>query len=367
VNIVLYDTEHFETLETHLRLFDTGSNQLLVLLPEPMAERLTALGLTGSDTIHFQILPHNKAEHPAIVYRACRRHRAGLLLLATVSFRHWQFAQVCRRLRGSVRTVLGVHDVNDAFAPLRSGGLRGWARYFGKLLLRRSVCGFVVLLEEMKQYILQQYATQQPVFVIPGSIYRMPTGTDADSEKLSIVVPGSIDTHRRNYEPVRLLADAADPEKMQVSIVGAATDAAPAWLTENKAALRLVTGAFVTIATYEAELAAANIVWAPLPETFSRPGHPAEQYGVSKSSGTFFDALRHGKPLLLPAGIRVPAILASATISYIDNEHLLYLLNALQQNPVALQRLQALAREQAARITLESVRARVLPALTGST
>ncbi|GAA4329147.1 hypothetical protein [Flaviaesturariibacter amylovorans] len=366
MTIVLYDTEHFETVETQVRLLNTGGHRIIVLAPEAVQVQLVAAGVIPGAHIHFRTLPARTWEHPGAVYRTCRTEKAGLLILATVSYQHLLFARACRRLR-PLKILLGVHDLHDLFAPVRKASLRGMVQYVGRKQLSSAVSGYVVLLDELKTLLRKKFGVRKPVHVIPGSFYRPAPPADLDAP-LRIVVPGSIDPTRRNYNDVRQLARALHREvPATITVVGGNPDGwRPSWFNDYEGTLQVHSGTFVEAEVYERELARAEIVLAPLPEVFRRSGHPDERYGESKSSGSFFDAVRHGKPLLLPAGVPVPELLAPMTLSYIDHEHLYYLVLALLQNPAARARLRDVAAAHAAAQTPEGVRARLLPALTGS-
>lgn len=367
MTIVLYDTEHFETLETQVRLLNTGAHRLVLLAPEAMQVQLVAAGVIPGPFVQFRTLPSRSWEHPGAVYRSCRAEGADLLILSTVSFQHLLFARACRRLR-PLKLLLGVHDVHDLFAPARKFSLRGLIQHVGRQQLAAAVSGYIVLLDEMKELLRKKYSVRKPVHVVPGSLYR-PAPAGDPGAPLRIVVPGSIDPGRRSYEHVRHLARALYPDApVQITIAGSNRPGwRPTWLDEYPGTLQVISGDFVDVDTFETAIAGADLVWAPLPEVFRRSGHPGERYGESKSSGSFFDALRHGKPLLLPGGVPVPGVLAAVTISYFDNEHLHYLVLALAQNRAARERLRLMAEANAAALSLEAVRARLLPALTGGT
>jgi hypothetical protein len=366
VNIVLYESEHFETLEALVRLFDTGAHRIHLLIPRWMENYLDPENQLPAQ-VHW--LPDTKKDHPKAAERVCRQTGATLLVLGTVSFRHWQFAQVCRRLRSGTKSLLFIHDIRDLFEPLWGTGIRNWVQYFGRLRLRRLVSAYAVLLEEIKSYILHHYRPGKPVYVIPGSFYGGGTPTDPDPERLLIAVPGSVDTTRRDYTDVEALAryfeNLNEQPGIQISLLGGVTERTPSWVHTLHVMVRYEPGG-LTQEEFDREMQASELVWLPLAPEFRRDGSPTEYYGSTKSSGAFFDALRYGKPLLLPDGLPVPQILASATIYYSDATYLRYLLLELKKNLVARRRLQAIARGSAEQVTLSSVRARVLPSLTGS-
>ncbi|TCZ69038.1 glycosyltransferase [Flaviaesturariibacter aridisoli] len=364
--VLLYDTEHFETLETLVRILDDGHNELHLAVPQELRARLEAAGIREGRYLQWHPLPADNAAHAEALQRLVRRVGASLLLLATVSFRHYAFARLARRLP-SVRVLLGVHDATDSFRPQRGSGLRGLIRRWGLRRLTQHVSGFIVLLPEMKAYIRAENFTSKPVYVLPGRLYDEKSYR-APSLPLQIVLPGSIDPARRDYGVAERLAQrlAHTGAGVGLTIVGSLpAGAPPAWFRAYPGVVEARCDRFVPAADYAAALVASGIVWAPLPIVFRQPGRADEQYGRSKSSGTFFDAISAGRPLLLPAHVPVTEAWADCTLTYFDEAHLYYLLVALAANEAAFRRLQANGRLAAQQFTVEAVRASFAAQLAG--
>ncbi|TCJ19298.1 glycosyltransferase family 1 protein [Flaviaesturariibacter flavus] len=358
MNIVLYEREHFEILGSLLQVLNTGAHRLHLLLPAWMDNYRDTLP-PGAAVHH---LPEEPAAHPKAVEQLCREKSAELLVLGTVSFRHWQFAAVCRSLAPGMQTLLYVHDANDLLTPQRGTGLRGWARYLGKLRLRRAVSAYVVLLDEMKAYLEKKNPTGKPVLVIPGAFYDAALATDPEPDRMVLAIPGSIDSARRNYSDVKAFADLLKKRGIEngyaIRLLGSVSGRAPGWIGSFQGLVEFDPGGLLQ-PEFDNRLKSSELAWLPLAETFRRDGHPSEYYGITKSSGAYFDALRFGKPVLAPDGLPVPGLLASALLRYSDATYLFYLLEALQQNPAARHRLQQLAREQAGKVRVDDVRARL--------
>ncbi|GAB4091727.1 glycosyltransferase [Flaviaesturariibacter terrae] len=364
MNILLYENEHFETVEALLEVLDSGANNLQLLLPARLAADREFTERLRRYKVVIHALPELPAAHPAFVEKMARSVAAEALVLGTVSFRHAQFALLPRRLK--IPVLLGVHDVNDLFAPAWGKTLRSWARAFGKRRLRRSVTAFAVLLDEMRAFILRQYAPPQPVVVIPGAFFEGVAGREmsTDNSIVPIVVPGSIDGRRRDYRIVLELAALLPPDEFPVRLLGAWSKTHPPGNWPPATPVSFAPEG-VSAKDFDDAMRACELVWIPLQPNFRHPDGTVETYGSSKSAGAFFDALRFGKPLLVPDDLPVPSIVASALLRYSDATYLRYLLLALQANPVARRRLQLMAAMQSELIHPEDVRSRVLPLLTG--
>lgn len=368
MDVVLYDTEHFETLETLVHLLHDGQRRLHLVVPDTVRGELEAAGIAAGKHLSWHPLPEAPAGHARTLARVLRESKASLLLLATVSFRHYAFARLVRKLR-RVRVLLGVHDLTDTFNPAPARGIRAAVRRWGLKQLRASVAGFLVLLPELRTEIRRRRLTDKPVYVVPGRLFFEEGYRSAAATPLRVVVPGSIDPRRRDYESVRKLAEriARHPASVQVALVGAVAEPAytPGWLAQYPGIVEIRSGRPLPSALFAGALSEAALLWAPLPERFSAEGRADETYGLTKSSGTFYDAVSAGKPLLLPASASVPEHLLTCTLQYIDEEHLYYLLIALQANEAAFQRLQADALTMARRFSVEVLRPRIVAQLTG--
>ncbi|RYY38542.1 MAG: hypothetical protein EOO08_14210 [Chitinophagaceae bacterium] len=360
MELVLYDTEHFETLHTFIRLLEGGERRLHVLVLPAMRKQLEALGVKEEHGLRFYELPPYNKQHAAAVERLAKKVGATLLLLGTVSFRHYAFARVARRMRGC-KVILCVHDVKDAFCPLRGSGLRGLVRQWGQKQLVSSVAAFAVLLPAMKAHILHKEYTSKPIYVVPGRLFDEAAYVPAPTG-MQLVVPGSIDRSRRDYEPIRRLlqrVERAGGPYLEVTIIGSSVQQPD--FSDFPPGLRVVSEAFVHAATYAKALKEASMVWAPLPERFSSAGRRDELYGTTKASGTFFDAVSAGRPLLLPAHIEVPEGVRGCTLTYGDDDELYYLLLALAENEGAQASLRQLALAAARHFTVENLRVTLVP------
>jgi hypothetical protein len=357
MEIVVYDTEHFETAQALVRLLDTGAHRIFLLVPQTLRSQLEAGGIHAGQQVIWLDLPPEKTKHASAVYRACKAHKAGLLILGTVAYRHYRMARACKKLR-HIPIILGVHDIHDLFGKSTVSGWRNKLRALGKRWLRGAVSAYAVLLPEMKKLLLDTYQVTKPVYVVPGSVYDPIEPAIEKKITLRVVIPGSIDATRRNYTELQNLLGLLRSDNFQpeLIVVGATPSgqALPAWMKEPP--LKLITGEFVDVPEYESWLEAADLLWAPLPSVFRREGQADEFYGTSKSSGVFFDAIRHGKPLILPDEIQAPAFLYSSTIRYQDPQHLFYLLFALHDNPIAHSRLQEQAQQNASHFSVTNIR-----------
>ncbi|MBB1283971.1 hypothetical protein HRH25_06265 [Flavisolibacter sp. BT320] len=235
--------------------------------------------------------------------------------------------------------------------------------FLGKKLLAKSVNSFSTLLTSTKTYIENKYNPTRPVGCISGSFFNgMPCPPVKDGSALVIVIPGSVDTKRRDYEQVFKLAKKWDPQNKQLEIIllGGARDSASRSVLEQLKKLSTPALTFITYQEahirqeeYDRQLERCDFVYAPLQKMFAEESPLPEQYGLTKSSGCFFDAVRFGKPLLLPAEIFLPAELALQTIVHSSPEELIQFITHLTGED--LYRIQREAIKNAKQFAIENI------------
>jgi glycosyltransferase involved in cell wall biosynthesis len=361
MKIGIYDTEHFETTVTLIRILDTNETSIILFITPGIATALNALepGITGRHTI--VLLQQGHPLNAYRIYRYCRKHQTDILFLNTVAFHHFVFGALLRLLK-KTRVALTIHDANSFFQPQATPGIRNFLRARGKRWLAKNVHYYITLLSSIRTYIQEQFHPAQPVFVVPGSVYAE-QNEGASGNSLVIVVPGSVDPARRDYsilfQALALLKE--QPRSLEFVILGGTKDAAA-----NQIIMRcrefegenLVVSAwddaFVSQQEYDRQLARADFIYLPLQTNFYFESAMPEKYGLTKSSGVFFDAVRFGKPLLLPSQVHVPEELKQQSIVHHSAGELASFL--LHVSGEQLQDISRRARENAAEFSLETVR-----------
>ncbi|HEU4471420.1 MAG TPA: hypothetical protein VFR58_10065 [Flavisolibacter sp.] len=335
MNIAIYDTEHFETAYTLIRILDVSSNRLTLFFPKEMADQLKPMFGDRSGSFEWVYLERGNQTNWLLIHSHFRRNRCELLFLNTVAHHHLFFALLCRRLRPA-STVLTLHQVNGFFEPSFSFSPRSVLQYAGKKLLAREVSAFAVLLSTTKDYIKEHQLTKKQVFILPGSHFEHETSGGNAGKRLLIAVPGSVDLKRRQYNDLlqTLLLLREGPAKLHFVILGGAAESRSREMlaslnrsSSSFASVKVYDGKFVEQLEYDRVLSGCDFVLAPLSEQFYEGSAEPERYGLTKSSGCFFDAVRFGKPLILPAHLTIPPELKKQCIVYKEPGHLAALLS----------------------------------------
>lgn len=335
MNISIYDTEHFETTYALIRIWEFADNKLTLFVSTHVAEQLKQIPCLDEERYKWHIHDENDWSLASKIADDCRKNNTDLLFLNTVSHHHFLFGRMCGKLTDT-KVLVSVHDINDSFRPKWSLSPRAMAQYLGKKLLHRKAHGFVVLLRSMKDYLEQTYHPSQPVYCIPGSIYE-DVEHPLNNITLTLVVPGSIDTERRDYSEVLSIGETIEARDLDVKVelLGSPLGEAGRAIVSKARELPAICThkeKFISQRVYDKALEHCHLVWAPLPTFYKKKGNRKEKYGVSKSSGSFFDAVRFGKPVLLPASINISPELKEQCITYSDLRELSSILKELSEN-----------------------------------
>lgn len=373
MNIVFYDTEHFETTYAFVKTWDVPEHNITLFTTPEVAAVLKKM--FGKDAGRYRWISKNKRNAFFIrdLYRYCRVHNVSLLVLTTVAHHHLLLALLCRLLKRTP-TLLTIHDADSFFRPRLSLSLRPLVQYAGKNLLARWVKGYLALLLSVRDHIDRQYRPAQPVYCLPGGVYegrQQAPALPGNGYPLVVVVPGSIDPQRRAYEQVLGLADALQYRQgtYELVLLGAAAGAsgqavlrAVAALQYKNVGIRYFATAFVEHADFEQELERCHLVWIPLQQAFSTGGR-SERYGTTKSSGSFFDAVRHARPILVPDHIPLSPEIKDQCTTYSSPTDLADLLEKLSLEPDLLQQLAETAHGNALFFQPAAARTRMLRAM----
>lgn len=254
-----------------------------------------------------------------------------VIVLNSIDFRHLLLFEA---IRSSTATVLlNVHDINNFFCSPLSLHPKKLVRTIGKRLLRKRASGFIVNASAMKEYILSHQLTTKPVYWLPPVITQAKPPAGRPGVPV-LTVPGSIDEKRRDYHLVlqvfQKLAEALS-YKIRLVLAGRPVGVYGEMILAKARELQRLG---IDITVYAAEIpevlfqdlvSQSSLLWSPLCASTAIHDAIEETYGQTKVSGNMYDAIRHGKPLLVPEWLTVPKELESSCIRYGSAEEALRL------------------------------------------
>lgn len=368
MKIAIYDIEHFETTYTLVRLLQPENNSITVFTTASMYPVLKDMLGSEFGQCKWVVKEDGHFSFVKMMRSYCKENGVVYIFLNTVAYHHLYFAWLCYSLPHT-KSVVTVHAANSFFRPGLRLGLRNFARYVGQKLLATTATSYAVLLQSTKKYVLKKFNVCKPVYVLPGSLFehhKNPAGNN--SNVIRLVVCGSIDQYRRNYEDVFTLAYKLEGQRAMCEIVllGAPVG------TYGKNILQKCKEAksefvrfiyfekkFIENDEYAAQINRSDFIFLPLEKDRKKPDERSEEYGLTVCSGTFFDAVKFGKPILIHESIYLSEEIKEQCIQYSSIFNLSELIANLSKNDLDNYKAKALL--NASHFTIEKIRGQ-LPA-----
>ncbi|MBC7849256.1 MAG: hypothetical protein H7Y31_05950, partial [Chitinophagaceae bacterium] len=221
MKIAIFETAHFEGAYPVIRLFDDGQNDIMICTNEQCYRQF--LFLFGDDINRFSWVIQTEDESiPQFIDRVVRTVRDRsfeFLYLNTIDNNHLFYARALARIP-TVRKLLTLHDINTHFHPRPSLSIRRLVRIFGKMELLKQINEFNVVAMPMQSFLISKLNDNRPVHCVPGAVFdaadfKSPPPLESG---INIVVPGSIDIKRRNYDQVFELLKLANESALPLNI-----------------------------------------------------------------------------------------------------------------------------------------------------
>jgi hypothetical protein len=366
MKIAVFETEHFEGAFPVIRLFDAPGNELAIYTSEETQKRFNDLLQADAKRYQWMILPTvSKPGFFYTLYKKLKKDKPDILYINTISNNHLLYALVLWLLPLK-RVVMTVHDINCLFESRFGWGFRKAIIHWGKKWLIGQVHEFNVVSDTMIPY-LKTKTKQKPTHNIPGAVFEFRQAVQTLEKKIRIVIPGSLDKRRRDYDQVFQLATMADQKKLnlQIILLGGYFDdygeAVSAKADAFQSAFCSVTAYHTRIVDqdeFDRQMDAAHFVFIPSVIDTNICGDIPETYGITKSSGNIFDVIKHAKPFIVPANLAIsPALQTSCTKYYHPDEIITFLLNLLN-SPTSYDHWQHQALLNSENFTIEKVRER---------
>lgn len=363
---VIYDTEHFETTYALIRILDKEEIQLAIFTTSKMEFVLKEMLGDSSSRYLWNTCKKSNLWFAVKLYHYCSIQKVSHLFLNTVSYHHIYFGVLCGLLRNT-KSILTIHNANSFFNPKFQFRSRSIIQFLGKKSLKLTANAYATLLESTKQYIREKYKPRQPIYVLPGGVNETVLTNKTQKESaIVLLVCGSIDEFRRDYNRVFELAYELEQRRTTCEIVllGSATGQygkdiimrSLNWVG-SFVSLKVYTSHFVSTSEYEMQLKQCHFIFHPLNRIIHVPDRQPEEYGISSSSGSFFDAIRFAKPILLPSEIQLPIEIAAQCVCYCSIQELADFLNTLSETK--MEQLQSKAQKNSLNFTVGAVRKRL--------
>jgi hypothetical protein len=370
--IAIFETEHFEAAYPVIRLFDNSLNQITIFSYQQSYRQFQYLFKDDVHRFRWIVKDDNESKYHFIyrMYKEVRRNNIQLLYLNTIGNNHIFYALMIRLLP-KVRTVVTLHDINGHFNFKFSFSVRRWIRYMGKRSLIRAVKEFNVISAPLAPYLQSKLPAHKRVYNVPGAVFEGLSAEclpPAETGKINIVVPGTIDGRRRNYETVFELLQQCNEAGLPVSItlLGSHYGEYGKMILQR---CRAYAGSHSNLSFYENSLVVdqpefdrvmnnAHVVFTPsVIDTIIFDGI-TETYGLSISSGNVSDVIKYAKPFIVPHALTMPDNMESSCFHYKTVADIFLFLQHILNEPSFYEELSQKALSNSREYTIYKVRKR---------
>lgn len=369
MKIALYEMEHFEIAYVLLRFFENNQHTILVCTNEKCRDYL--IELLGPSHVHYRWLLKDESEsHRDFIRKmgaSLKKETFDLIVYSTVSHNHYFHARFLRQFP-KIKSLLVIHAINSLFdEPIN--GFRSWFRKLGTKQLLQQVSGLAVLSKQMADLLRERSGTIPHLYILPGAIFAGPPQVQKIETVIRLVVPGSIDTKRRNYEDVFELLALAEKSKIRLIVTLAGEPEGEIGKLLLEKALRWQ-GEYASIVHppkdqlkptgFASILLDAHFIWCPAVEKSTAYRDVPEVYGKSKATGNVFDAIRSAKPMICPSSLYLDPALRTSSFTYEEPLQILHFLTELMRYPERYQHWQNAAIDNSSAFTIEKTRQKFL-------
>lgn len=328
MRITIFETDHFEVAYTLIRLFQLPGNQLTIFVYPSSFQQLQQMPGIDFDAHQWVIKKESQSKAGFVqqLYRHIKNSKSDLLYLETVTDNFIFYAWLVKALPG-VRIILTIHDINSFFFYKKNGTFRRYVRNMGKKQLLRAIKEFTVINSRMVEYLKNLLPANKKVRFIPGAFFDETTYQAPPHPLLPfrLVVPGSVDVRRRDYDLVFDLLEECKRLAIPVDITllgGFHAEHGAAILQRCKEYGKLhnnlhwFESSIVDQVQFSEVMNAAHFILAPCVIRTVIADDIEEVYGVSLSSGNIGDIIKYGRPAIVPEALNTGAEISQVVIRY---------------------------------------------------
>ena len=362
MKICIFETQHFEGAYPVIRLFDIPGNQITIITSSECYSRFEELFAKSLQRYNWVVLPKKKSRFFSQLFKTLKTDKPDILYLNTVSNNHILYAYVLSRLNLK-RVILTVHDINCLFESRFAWNFRKAVIHRGKKWLVEQVDTFNVVADTMMDYMRTK--TNKNLTNIPGAVYEWRTSPQTINKEIRLVVPGSLDKKRRDYEQVLELASSADKHQLHLQIVllgGSSDDYGKTIINRAKQVNFNYCKIFcydvpvVDQFEFDKQIDYCHFVFIPSVIDTTICDNIPEIYGITKSSGNIFDVIRHAKPFIVPQALTISGELESSCFRYDSIKNITEFFSKLAERPGEYSDWQEKALKNSRQFSIEQVK-----------
>jgi hypothetical protein len=343
MHVVIFETEHFEAVYPVIRLFDCNEHTITIFCYQNTYHQLQHM--LGADFGRYTWIVKPEAENKIrfiyTLFRYTKQHETAILYLNTIS-NNFLFYGLLVKYSPAKRIIVTAHIINNLFEKGKTDSFKARVRQWGKNYLLPKVKEFNVIASTLLPA-LQHFSPLAKIHGVPGGIYEAQPDLQQEvlTDTLRLVIPGSIDKKRRDYDSIIQLArqlEAAGINTLVTLLGKPMGDYGESIIAQ----INRLPQHYVSFITFDTEVAQdkfdqhirdAHFILSPLVTAAVFDDGIEETYGKTICSGNISDIIRHVKPFILPSHIALEAPLSTAGFTYTDTDMIVAYLKQVVQEP----------------------------------
>lgn len=329
--LIIYETTHFENLSALLVLSEGYFSEVTIFIPTSYCRQLQSIVNPLQLSLKVNWITQEEAGNRPFIRKFFRHiHQSSYthLHIGTLEHNMLMFAWYLRR-RSHLQVSITLHSINDYSSSLYTD-IRSISETIAKRILQRTIHHYRVLAPAMVNTFKQIFPGKQ-VYFIPGNFNIPPDKTVLSQNAFSIVIPGTVESKRRNYKMIIRFLNLHAKDIIAftpIHLVLAGNAGSPYGREITQALYQLsVKYSFrfsyfirpLEQSEYEVLYRSADIIWAPVILHTNGFRGVAEINSVTHSPGFITDQIHYGKPAIVPKGLQLPPQFAGCNWAY-ENE-----------------------------------------------
>lgn len=221
-----------------------------------------------------------------------------------------------------------------------------------------------VIYPPLKGYIQKNIQYKKPIFTLPFNIYDNNTEITTKQEQITFVIPGLIETYRRDYNLALNVFEKLFKKynkKIKLILLGKPVGTGGNKIIEKCQNLKQkgynisFSQQFVPEEEYNKILSESDIIFSPLHAKTIRPTGITEIYGKTEGSALPFEAIQYCKPLIVPEEFNIMNEMKTSTLKYKSPEDLEKTLIHLIENKEKIEKIKKEAYNNSQNFSLEKL------------
>jgi len=371
MKIAIYETVHLDWVIPLAVFLKESPYSITFFVHRKMKEDIEN-SLNGDTLAKYNwIYPDD--QHILSLYKFLDHHISiqhyDLLWLNTNDNKHITFALLKFKYK-KMRLLINIHEINNFFKPRLSMNIKRLVRYISKKVLSKAADAYILNADKMKQNIEEQKLTRKPCYTVAPVYYKEDGSKQSPGDKFIVVIAGTIDERRRDYRTAihgwKIFIEKKDPAiHAELILAGGINRYGLEIIKMCKDDILLQN----TVRVFDHEipehifqqlLSGATVLLSPQNIKTSISDNIVEEYGLTKSSGNTYDAIRHAKPYIIPRLLHIPDNIETSAVRYSGYQELAYIFRDLSNNKDALTLLRKKASENSKKYTYEGMHQQIL-------